>query len=94
VFRTVVDPEKGVSSQAFIRSTPRPHLVEEFFDHMNTVDIHNHYRQGNLRLEHHWKTKKWQHRCIATLLGFCVVDAFFANRWRRRQADMEVLHAS
>lgn len=67
-------------------------MVEEFFDNMNKVDIHNHYRQGILRLEQTWKTKKWQHRCLATQWGFCAVDAFLANRWRRREIDVEVPH--
>ena len=57
---------------------PRPKLIETFFSCFSNIDVHDHYRQGSLKLEKSWNTHKWHHRCYATVVGMCVVDAFYA----------------
>lgn len=57
---------------------PRPAVVQQYFDAADAIDVHNHFRQGGVRLEHHWHTHTWWHRNFATLLGMCETDAFLA----------------
>ena len=64
----------------FKKEVPRPHVVKDYFDNANAIDVHNHYRQGALAMEQAWSTKTWWHRLFAsaTLYGMCVTDAFLA----------------
>jgi len=59
----------------------RPGVVELFQNVANMNDIHNQRRQGTLALEEAWRTKKWRHRVIATILAMIVVDAYLAYRF-------------
>lgn len=57
---------------------PRPLVVETYFKNANSIDVHDHYRQGGLELERHWRTHKWVHRAFATVLGMVETDAYLA----------------
>ena len=57
---------------------PRPETVENYFNNFNSIDFHDHLRQGSLKLEISWQTKIWWHRIFATLFGMCITDAYFA----------------
>ena len=59
---------------------PRPEVVETFFNNCNTINVHDHLRQGLLKLDISWQTKTWWHRVFATLFGMCVTDAYCAFR--------------
>ena len=32
-----------------VRNVPRPEIISQFFQHANSVDSHNYYRQSNLK---------------------------------------------
>lgn len=59
---------------------PRPVLVAEAFDCLSAVDVHNHIRQGSVRLEETWrcKTKNWWHRQFASIMSILMVNAYLA----------------
>lgn len=63
-----------------IKHVKRPKVIEEFFECFSAVDIHDHYRQGTIALEKHFKTYSWCHRIMATILGAIYADCFFAFR--------------
>ncbi len=56
----------------------RPKIVETLFKSFSAVDIHDHYRQGILRIEPGWATKNWRKRIFSTVLGMHCTDALFA----------------
>ena len=56
-------------------------MVETFFKYFSTIDVHDHLRQGSLALEGAWPTRCWWHRVFSTVLGMCVVDAYFAYQF-------------
>jgi hypothetical protein len=58
-----------------------PRHVEDIFKYFSVIDVHDHYRQGSLRLEKSWVTKKWWHRMFCTLYGMTITDAFLAARY-------------
>ena len=68
----------GFKSETYFRSVKRPKLVEQYFASAQKIDVHNHLRQGSLRLEVAWGTHKWEHRVMSTLLGIIEVDSFLA----------------
>lgn len=55
----------------YYKEVKQPSVVEQYFNAANTIDIHNHYRQGGLQLERRWHTHTWWHRNFATLIGIC-----------------------
>ena len=61
-------------------SVPRPQMVEFGFDVYSTIDVHDHFRQGSLRMESGWKTQKWWHRVFASMLGMIATDSYLAYR--------------
>jgi len=69
------------TTRRFEKRVPRTMMIQMMFEAFSQVDIHDHYRQGSLHLEISWITRKWHHRLFATVLGICVVDAFFAFRY-------------
>ena len=37
-------------------------------------------------MERNWVTRKWYHRIFTTILGICIVDAFYAYKLEMKQA--------
>jgi hypothetical protein len=60
------------------RPTNRPSVVADIFKNINSIDLHDRYRQGYLALENSWGTHVWWHRLFATLLGMDATDAYMA----------------
>ena len=56
----------------------RPKMEEDFFEFFSVIDVHDHLRQGSLRMKEAWKTKNWVHRLFATLFGIILTDCYFA----------------
>ena len=60
--------------------------IMEFYSCFSGIDVHDHYRQGSLEMERNWTTRKWYHRIFTTILGICIVDAFYAYKLEMKQA--------
>jgi hypothetical protein len=58
----------------------RPKMIEDFFEFFSVVDVHDHLRQGSLRMEEAWKTKNWVHRLFATIFGIILTDSYLAYK--------------
>lgn len=56
----------------------RPKMIEDFFEFFSVIDVHDHLRQGSLRMEEAWKTKNWVHRLFATMFGIILTDCYLA----------------
>ena len=78
--QVVVSSTSGVKTRPYIRYTPRCNIVASFFDNFHKIDVHDHLRQGVLKLEQHWLTKNWVHRLFATLIGVVATDCYFASK--------------
>ena len=59
----------------------RPKCLSIYFEAANLIDVHNHLRQGVLRLEMLWKTPNPWFRLITTIIGITVVDCFLATKY-------------
>ena len=71
----------------------RPAVVADYQKEMGWVDRHNRFRQGMLKFDEVWKTKRWQTRVQLDIIGMAIVDAFllarkFIPRWGN-QPDTE-----
>jgi hypothetical protein len=53
----------------------RPDIVSFYYENANKNDVHNHLRQGCLKLEKKWITRSAYFRLESTRLGICVIDA-------------------
>eukprot|EP00731_Ephydatia_muelleri_P006322 Em0003g570a len=78
--QVVVSSTSGVKTRPYICYTPRCNIVASFFDNFHKIDVHDHLRQGVLKLEQHWLTKNWVHRLFATLIGVVATDCYFASK--------------
>ena len=78
----IADDDDGrPATQWYIKETPRPNMMQLYFDHFNCIDVHDHRRQGVFQIEKYWLTKTWWHRIFATVgIGMCMVDAYLAYR--------------
>ena len=63
------------------RRVLRPKCLSVYFGAANLIDVHNHLRQGVLRLEMLWKTPNPWFRLITTIIGITVVDCFLATKY-------------
>ena len=77
----VVSADKGVSTCPYLRTTPRCNIVAFYFDNFHFIDVHDHMRQGILKLEQHWLTRNWVYRVLSTLFGVIVTDCYYASRY-------------
>eukprot|EP00937_MAST-01D_sp_MAST-1D-sp2_P003925 g3925.t1 len=59
-----------------IKLVPRPGLVSDYYAHANMIDIHNHIRQGLIRLEKAWKAKSPWPRLWSTAFGCMLTTAY------------------
>jgi hypothetical protein len=79
VQRTKIDVIDNIRQRVHInKSTERPKLVHDLFEHFSTIDHHDHLRQGNLQMEIFWKTKVWWRRLFTTLLAMVLTDCYLA----------------
>ena len=40
-------------------------------------------------MERNWVTRKWYHRIFTTILGICIVDAFYAYKLEMKRAGKD-----
>ncbi len=62
-----------------------------FFQHFSCIDVHDHLRQGSLKLEESWKTRNWWHRIFATVLGVIVTDCYYAYKMTMTRSHLEAV---
>ena len=63
------------------RRVLRPKCLSVYFGVSNIIDVHNHFRQGILRLEMLWKTPNPWFRLVSTIIGVTVVDCHTAVKF-------------
>lgn len=85
----IVDSNGVPETIRHFREYPQPAVVKEMFDAFPTIDIHDHLRQGILKMEVSWKTLSWQHRLTATMLGIIFTNTYLAYRYDKSTAGME-----
>jgi hypothetical protein len=56
----------------------RPRALETYYKASGAIDQHNACRQGLLKLENFWKTKRWQTRMVTSIFSSTLVDSFKA----------------
>ena len=56
----------------------RPRALETCYKASGAIGQHNGCRQGLLKLENFWKTKRWQTRVITSIFSSTLVDSFKA----------------
>ncbi len=88
---TIIQLNGEDETTVITRVVPRPKMVEEFFQFFSAIDIHDHLRQGSLRLEEAWKTKKWKHRVFSTIFGVIVTDAYYLYTMMKSRAYKALL---
>ena len=71
-----IDSDDISGTEACIRYTKKPKVVEDYFESAKEVDVHNHARQAGLSLETAWNSLRWDHRVLSTLLGIIETDAY------------------
>ena len=57
---------------------PQPQAAELYYDACAIIDRHNRCRQDDLMLERKLGTMDWSMRVNTSLLGMCIVDAWYA----------------
>ena len=58
------------------------------FNHQH-LGVHAGDRQESLEMERNWVTRKWYHRIFTTILGICIVDAFYAYKLEMKRAGKD-----
>ena len=77
VHRTKIIEEDGhYVTQEYIKTTSRVNIVAHMFKYFSVIDIHDHLRQGILKMEESWKTRTWWHRLFATVLGIIYTNSY------------------
>lgn len=77
----VTDPDGIPETIKRYLEVPQPNVVYDMFDAFPTIDIHDHLRQGILKMEASWKTMQWQHRMYATMFGIMFTNAYLAYKY-------------
>ncbi len=76
-----------------------PKVLVQFFGVANVIDVHNHIRQGTLRLEKRWRTEDCWFRLFTTMIGIILTDCWLGykhaiklaeRRSRRRHKHHEI----
>ena len=62
----------------FYKEVKRPRVIQNYYEACGQIDLHNNFRQGQLRLEKFFKTKHWNRRVLTSILSSTMVDAFRA----------------
>ena len=75
--RWTVDDDGHAST--YLKTIPRPQLVEDYFDGAQRIDVHNHLRQGRagIALERR-PAQTWVIRFFQSFIGTVEVDSFLA----------------
>lgn len=85
-----VKKRRGSDGSFSIKTVKRPKLFQEYQQGAGAVDVHNHIRQGRIRLEQVWKTHSWENRMTASLIGIVETNAFLAfNYFRENPSEMD-----
>jgi len=84
----VVQDDNSRRTDRYTLEIKRPQAIEIYFKYFNTIDFHDHLRQGSLRLEQYWKTKKWWHRVFAVVFGIIVTNSFLAYKYEHTNGDL------
>ena len=72
----------GENGEKFTKNVPRPDIVARYFVNSNTIDKHNHARQGILGLEEQWVTTNPFFRFITSMIGIVVTDCWKAYKYQ------------
>ena len=64
--------------KTYWKEVKRPKVLGHYYDACGQIDLHNNFRQGQLRLEKFFKTHKWNSRVLTSILSSTMVDAFRA----------------
>jgi hypothetical protein len=81
----VVRNDAGVmETVTYLKKIPRSLFVKQFFSVFSNIDIHNHLRQGILRVAKVFVTNEWWKRVFQTLFSTTVVDAFRAYEFETK----------
>lgn len=73
------------------KTIKQPQMIEMFFEYFSCIDIHDHLRQGSLKMEESWKTKTWWHRIFATVYGVIITDCYYAYKYYQTKHHMAVV---
>ena len=65
----------------YYKLVKRPLVVQDYYTACGEIDLHNRFRQGQLRLEKFHQTKKWNSRMLVSILSSTMVDAFRAYEY-------------
>ena len=87
--RSIVDGEEV--TEKYEKRIKRPQIIEDFYEFFSAVDVHDHLRQGSLRMEEAWKTKTWAHRIFSTVLGIILTDCYLAYRMTKKAHNGNVV---
>jgi hypothetical protein len=70
--------------------TNRPIVIQQLYLYFCSIDLHDTYRQGYLRMGKAFITKHWDKRLFTTLFGMGVVDSFKAFTVEGHKADSPI----
>jgi hypothetical protein len=59
---------------------PWPYVIAKYFNESNCIDMHNHARQADLKLEKKWITNDGYFCIFTTILGITVIDSMKAYK--------------
>ncbi len=65
----------------------RPKVLVEFFGVANIIDVHNHIRQGTLRLEKRWRTEDCWFRLFTSMVGIILTDCWLGYKFAIKMAE-------
>ena len=89
---TPVSPTAGISTCPYTCTTPR---FSSYFDNFHLIDVHDHMRQGVLKLEQHWLIQNLVHRVLSTLFRVIIrllPDVFIQHKCRVDFHEYVMLH--
>ena len=78
--RVVLSNDGHYVTENYDKTTTRVQVVYWLFKYFSVIDIHDHFRQGILKIEEHWRTITWWHRIFATIMGIIYTNAYFYYR--------------
>jgi hypothetical protein len=75
----ILEDNNGIpyKNEKYHKLIPAPQIMSDLFNALNIIDIGDQNRQGTLALEDALKTHEWWFRLFITILGICIVDAYY-----------------